>query len=375
MQNKSKLGRKPRPQLTIGIDCGSLTPADEREKTGVATVVSNLLTSLSEIDQRNRYFLYGFGEIPSKIIQEFGNRAKKIILPKFGFEKIWLPLALKLTKPQIFIASSQVIISPEIPTLGFVYDVAFLKFPKLYKNFQKLKINTKKLVYSAKHIITISEASKQDIIEAYHLNDDFVTVAYPGIEKIFTMVGTKYVDTIPYFLYVGALKKTKNVPQIITGFAQFLQNATKPYRLVLVGSDRDLDPEIASTIKKLNLNKKVIIKGYVARHNLPKYYRGAVALVTPALYEGLGLPIIEAMACGTVVIAASNSSMPEIIQKAGILVNAQEATSIANALSEIAQNDSLRNKLSKASTKQSQKFNQVKFTRTVLKSIYRYCVE
>lgn len=363
-----KVGRKPKPHLKIAIDAGSLSAEDEREKGGVSTVTQILINELQKIDLRNQYLLYTYARISNH--NRSHNSITYRILPQPGFKTIWLPLAFRFDKPDVFIATSQAIPFNAPPTLLFVYDLAFLKFPECFKNPMRLKRNTKKAVLNARHIVTISEASKQDIVKEYKLKDDSVSVVYPGVGHEYRPQGTRYLGALPYLLFVGPLKKTKNIPVLIDAFAQFLKMSSKKYRLILIGSDKDLDPMIFRTVNKWGINKYVDVRGYVPDSELPKYYRGATLFVSPSLIEGFGLPLLEAMASGIPVIAGNNTSMPEVVGKAGILTDVKNPDSVAQAMFSISQDSSLRKKLITQGIKQARLFDTARFAKEVLNLIY-----
>lgn len=370
---KKRVGRRPRPKLTIAIDCGSLSPSDARAKGGVATITFNLIESLAKIDKRNSYVFFSFSPLPPKLLNLFGNRVTQRILPQKGFMQLWMPISLKLLNPDVFLALSQVHPKVATPTLGFVYDLAFLHFPILYKDSHRLAKNTQYLVDKSRHIVTISEASKSDILKKYKLREKNVTVAYPGVSDLFCQNGPKFVDEKKYILYIGALKRTKQIPVMLTGFSKFWQK-NKNFRFVIVGSDRDLDPEINKTIKALKLEEAVVFKGYTQIYDLPKYLRGAFAFVSTAVYEGFGLPLVEAMACGTPTVTGNNSAMREVVGKAGILVDASSGDEIAKSLNKLVDDPKYRDKLIKLGLAQVKLFKWHKFAKEVLDCVYKYCV-
>ncbi|MEK7166326.1 MAG: glycosyltransferase family 1 protein [Patescibacteria group bacterium] len=368
----TKVGRKPNPILTIAVDCGSLSQQNKEQLGGIHTVTINLLTELARIDKRNLYLLYSFAPIPQELMRSFGKSMRNVVLPQFlGYKSLWLPLHLWFTKPQIFLALAQAIPPFAPPTLGLVYDLATIKNKTAYSNSRRLQQNTDTLVRRSKHIITTSEASKTDIQKKYQLGYRSVTVSFPGVESIFTAHGTKYVDTIPYFLYVGAMKKTKNVARIIEAFASVNASTGGRCRLVLIGSKKDADPHIGESIKHTGVEKFLSFKGYVSRKDLPKYMRGALAFVSPALSEGFGLPLLEAMSCGCPVITANNSSMPEVVGNAGIMINADDSGMLAKSMQRIFDDPTLRKKLSRHSLTQAKKFTNRRFARDVLLTIYK----
>lgn len=368
-----KLGRKPKPVLTIALDCGSISQSTQSERGGVATVTAELVRELAHVDKRNRYKLYSFAGVDKKLVASFDGRATNIVLPRVGFKSTWMRLHFLASRPDVFVATSQAWVKSSVPTLGIVYDVAFFQFRSMYTNFAKLAQNTSELVRHAKHIITISESSKEDILSAYKLHYKKVSVYYPGIGSQFRQGGQKVVDVTPYFLYVGTLKPTKNITTILKGFARLLEKMPVKYRFVLIGKN-EMPKELAKTIQEFSLTRHVVFKGYVKSSDLPKYYRGAVGLVSPSLYEGFGLPLVEAMASGIPVIAAKNSVMNEVVGKAGLLVDATKPDDIANAMGKLVSDKSLRVKLIKLGLKQSKKYSWKLFAKGVLDAVYTYCV-
>ena len=376
MKKVSHAGRKPRPQLKIAVDCGSISFQDKRTQGGLATICTNLITQLSPIDKRNWYDLYSFAPLPKSTTHHFERRAKTWVLsPPFAYKTLRLPFALRQHKPDVFLALSQAVPAFGVSrVIGFLYDLAFIKYPEAYQNSKELKRQTDELIQRSAHIITISEASKQDIMENYQLTSEKITVLYPGVSSAYTPDGPKYVQLEPYFLYVGQLKKTKNIPRLLEGFAEFLKTASRSYQLLLVGSDLQLDPEIPQTIRRLGLQKRVIRKGYLRLSELPKYYRGATAFISPAKYEGFGLPLIEALSSGTPVITGNSSSMPEIVGDAGITVNVASSEHIAHALTQIAKNEPFRQQLVKKGLLRAKDFSWRTFARGVLDVVNEYCL-
>ena len=123
-------GRKPKPILNIAVDCGSLS-APLRERGGISTLTYNLLVMLGKIDQRNKYIFYSYSPLNKNLLVKYAGRAKNIVLPKIGFFKVWLPLALKINKSDAFFALSQSVPANAPSTLGFIYDLAFFRFRKM----------------------------------------------------------------------------------------------------------------------------------------------------------------------------------------------------------------------------------------------------
>ena len=197
---QKRVGRKKRPQLTIALDCGSLSPKDERARGGVATITLNVIEQLFRLDKRNSYIFYSFTPLPQNILSRFETRAKNRVLPRLGFLSFWIRIFLKLDKPDVFLALSQIAPKTQVPTVGFIYDVAFLEFSKHYKDARRLARNTAALIDRSRHIVTISDSSKMDVMKTYALPEKKISVFYPGVSDIFTAPGPKYVDAKKYWI-------------------------------------------------------------------------------------------------------------------------------------------------------------------------------
>lgn len=366
--------------MNIGVDAGCLSVKDERLKLGVYQMTFNLLCELGKIDQKNEYWLYSFAPIEAKVLSHFGPRMRNVVArPFLGWQHFGLPLHLFLKKPDIFLG-----LSHALPLFTFsssivvVYDLAFVHFPESYPGFGKrLRKITQSAITKAKKIIAVSKATKQDLINIYQLPPEKIKVIYGGYNPFFKVQNQKAVGKIKkkyhlekdYFLFVGALKKTKNVPKIVSAFAEFLKKSKKDFFLVLAGSDFWLDDEIEETIRYYSLNNRVVFLGYLPFDDLPGLYAGAQALVSPSLYEGFGMTFLEAMVCGCPVIGGDNSAVREVVGKAGVLVNPRHKEAITEAMIELVKSKKVRTNLIKKGFKRIKKFSWRKTAQEFLKVI------
>ncbi len=358
-------------KMNIGVDAGCLGIKDKRLQLGVYQVGLNLLRELGKLDKNNEYFLYSFFPIEKKLMRQFGLKMKNVVVkPIFGWNYLALPLSLTFKKPDVFLGISQSLpFFCPFPTVVIVYDLAFEHFPDFYpKSHLKLKKITRSAVQKAKRVIAISQSTRNDLKKLYDVSFDKVKVIYGGYNKsIFKTKGK--VTRKNYFLFVGALKRIKNVPRLLEGFKYFLEKSKLEFQLVLVGSDFWLDPEIEKTIKKLKLRNHVEIKGFLPRNKLPRLYQEAMAFISPSFYEGFGIPLLEATGCECPVIAGKNGAAKEIIGKAGILIDPWDDKAIGKAMLRLAGDKILRQKVIKKGLKQTEMFSWEKFAQGVLKVI------
>ena len=324
--------KKTAPYI-IGVDAGALAVKDDRLKVGVWRVTYELLRHLSQIDMKREYRLYSFAPIDGKIMDHFGRNMRNVVLsPSFGYMKFRLSLELFFHPVDTFFALSQA-----LPTfihgkkIAMVYDLAFRHGGG--KEFsKKLEYQTHHVIRNAKHIITISDYVKEDIMKEYGIQEKNITTAYLGVNDDFTHVGKKMKRSRPYFLFVGSLRKGKNIPALIEAFHLFAKKSKKQYELLLVGSDYWMDPIIEKTINDLQMKNQVHQMGFVSDKDLVKYYRGAVALVTTTQMEGFGLPLAEAMASGCPIIAPRIAAVPEVVGKAGMVVRPESLKDMVKAM-------------------------------------------
>ena len=225
-----------------------------------------------------------------------------------------------------------------------VMDLSYLKFPDLFKvkDLYQLRQWTAYSVAHVRKIFTISEASKNDIIQAYHVPADEVVVTYPGLTMP-TQKGTVSLDDLiqkhhisrNFILSVGTIQPRKNYSRLIEAFAHFIRENKQKYRdlqLVIIGKKGWLYAPILDAPKKFGIADKVKFLDFVPDGDLPAFYSHALCFALPSLYEGFGLPVLEAVAYKCPVVVSNVSSLPEIAGKAGIYVEPESVDSITKGL-------------------------------------------
>jgi glycosyltransferase involved in cell wall biosynthesis len=230
-----------------------------------------------------------------------------------------------------------------IPFVMTIHDLIHLHIPGNAKFLKKIfyTFGIKPAAKKAHKILTPSHYSKQSILEWLKIPADRIEVVGNGISTHFTSTGEKYATHFPYFLYVGNSKAHKNLPRLITAFGQ--ANIDPVFHLICTGQ---ITKEIALLIKQQRLEKRVLFLNHtLTEEDLAAYYRGAMGLLFPSLYEGFGLPVLEAMASGIPVLTSQVTSLPEVAGDAALYVNPYEIDSIAFGIERLVNDTVLRNDL------------------------------
>lgn len=229
-------------------------------------------------------------------------------------------------------------------TVVTIHDMAFRVFPETIrkKTMFFLKTVIKRSICRADHIVTVSEFSKQEIMRFYEVPEEKISVVPNGVDferfhpekdtESIEKVKSKYDICGDYFLYLGTLEPRKNLVRLILAYAEVLETNKEFPCLVLAGGKGWMYDEIFQKVEELNLQNRVLFPGYVADEDVATLMSSAVAFCFPSLYEGFGMPVIEAMACGTPVLTSVNSSLKEIAEGAAVLVDETSVEEIKEGL-------------------------------------------
>lgn len=369
--------------------------ANVRQRLGSSQVAFELLKSFEKLDRKNEYVIL----LPEKPLDDLPRERKgwkyKILKPK----KLWTWIALPLylysskkigssnngssNKPDLFFSPTHYIprFSP-IKRIAIIFDLSFLHFPEMFekRDLWQLKNWTKFSTQNSEQIIAISNSTKTDIISEYGLNKNKIIVAYPGYDRenfIRPIGGSKFkLENVkrkyklkkPYIIYIGTIQPRKNLIRLFEAVARI-----NDLRVVIVGKTNGegregwMYEDVLRTPRKLGIEERVIFTDFVPQEDLVYLLSGSLAFILPSLWEGFGIPVVEAMATGCPVLVSNTSSLPEVVGHAGLTFDPYSVDQIEQAIRTIISDTKLQQKYSKLGLEQVKKFSWDKMARTVLK--------
>jgi glycosyltransferase involved in cell wall biosynthesis len=363
--------------LTIGIDASRAARA---QRTGTETYALALIEALARLassDYRLRLYTPHPPQHPDW--PESPDVETRIIPWLRVWTHLRLAAELRLHPPDVLFVPAHVLpLYCPVPAVVTVHDLGYHYYPEAHHAFERwyLDWSTRRHSRVAEHVIADSLATKQDLVDVYGADPNRITVVYLGRDEMLApltdpqqiaRVKARYQIDGDYLLYLGTLQPRKNLPRLIDAFQQAtsaLQN--EDLKLVIAGKRGWLYNEIEAQIRRLGLEQRVILPGYIDDAAKPGLLSAALAYVFPSLYEGFGLPVLEAMACGTPVLTGNRSSLPEVAGEAALLVDPHNTAEIAEGLVHLISRPDLRRQLVERGYQQIQAFSWDKAATDVL---------
>jgi glycosyltransferase involved in cell wall biosynthesis len=324
--------------------------------TGNETYVRNLLNCFAVLDQEADFVTYlsredAFAEVPQRFLKR---RVAVNPFVRLGFD---LPRRLRQDKPQLLHVQYTAPVFCSTPVIASVHDVSFLEYPAYFTPFRALQLRctVHRTVKSAARVITPSEFSKRRILSSYQLDEDKVVVLPNGVASAFRpmpresaqrWVYSSFGLRAPYILTVGDLQPRKNHAGLIRAFEKLVRSHPQlPHQLVIVGKENWRASTVHDAAKRSSVADRIHFTGFVSDEGLLRLYGGCDLFVYPSLYEGFGLPILEAMACSRAVACSNTSAMPEVADSAAILFDPSSTDDIALAMRDLLLNPELRQRM------------------------------
>jgi glycosyltransferase involved in cell wall biosynthesis len=382
--------------LKIGIDYTSAA----HQGAGIGRLTRNVIGALAQVDLENQYTLLIQGrELPADGVHPAVDGAcqvrnvasgiqnnnfceKRTWISERWWTRIWhrlhLPFCVEwILGPVDLFHGPDFTLPPlraDTKAVVTVHDLSYLRLPHCFKPalLDYLVSNVPRAVQRADWVLTDSESTRRDAIELLQVPEDRVSVLYPGVEPRFRPIADsegrrrvrkKYGLPERFVLSVGTIQPRKNYARLVQAFSRL---RAPDLSLVIVGGKGWLYDELFQQVKELNVQDRILFTGYIDDSDLPLVYNLAEVFVFPSLYEGFGIPPLEAMSCGIPVVAADNSSLPETVGDAGILVNARDVESLAEALARVIDSPSLSQTLIELGLERAKRFTWQKAAQTLL---------
>jgi glycosyltransferase involved in cell wall biosynthesis len=364
--------------VRIGIDC----TAALHQRAGIGRYTRGIIGALAELGSKHSFVLMVAGS-GAELMESGGGLADLGIKGNFRIKELplrnrfWRIVWHRLRVPfpaDLLTGTVDVFHSPDylLPPLRrgkkvvTVHDLSFLRHPEgaAPSLREYLSASVPRSVREADLVLGDSECTRQDVIELLRVDRDRVEVVYPGVDQAFRVIEDQhhlatvrelYTLDRAFILSVGTLEPRKNLITLLDAYAA-LRRWGLEHRLVVAGGRGWLYDGVFRRVEELSLKEDVLFLGYVADEHLPALYCLADLLVFPSLYEGFGLPPLEAMACGTPVITSDSSSLPEVVGEAGLMVPAQDPEALAEAIAMVLADPGLREDLVRKGLSRASRF-------------------
>lgn len=344
--------------------------------TGISNYARNLFPYLKLLEPTlltaQKHSDFNCYLIPDNLTPAQGTKGhlRRLIWTQFQLPRIYH----KLQSTLLFSPIPEAPLGTRCRFIVMVHDLIPLRFPNRFSPLLPyFKFYIPQVLEQAEHIICNSTATAKDIVNFYKISSTKITpihLAYDAERFRKLPIINNSDRNPPYFLYLGRHDPYKNLHRLIDALAKIPGN---DYQLWLAGpSDRRYTPKLQAQAKELNLSDRIKFLDYISYDKLPTLLNQALALVFPTLWEGFGLPVLEAMACGTPVITSNLSSLPEVTAEAAILINPYDSQEIAAAMQAVAENAQLRSRLSRLSLQRASQFSWAKTGQATVEVLQKY---
>jgi glycosyltransferase involved in cell wall biosynthesis len=368
-----------RRKMRIGINASKISDVH----TGVGRYTSNLCRYIIKTGSENDYYFYIPGRMGNAIMIDIkGTHLEKPTASirnntlRILWEQMALPIYSRKDRLDLFHYTDHALslLFRKCPIVITVHDIAYIRFPDLLNKSRQIykKYILRESIKRASIIIADSYSTKRDIVEFFGINEKKIKVVHLGVESRFRPVSNveeyRLKNKLPskMILNVGTLEPRKNVVTLMKAFRKLMEKGFDGYKLVIAGDKGWLYEEIFKEVDRSDLKHEILFLGVVRDADLPMLYNCADMFVYPSLYEGFGLPPLEAMACGIPVITSNTSSLPEVIGNAGIMVDPGDVNSLSEAMYNVLEDKELRSQMSKNGLKRAKLFSWEKAAKEIL---------
>lgn len=356
--------------MRVGISAYLLHGGADYRSAGVSVYTRQLLSALPRAAPEHRYLAYVGSDAPTiaGVDRIEAPVATQNPLVRIPWEQAALPFRATLDHVDVLHGTVNVIpwLAP-VPTVVTVHDLAFMRYPERFPPAKARYLRTAVQLSArrATQIITVSEHTRQDLIEFFRVQEERVTVIHSGVDARFhpgdadaaARVRGEKTGGRRFVLYVGTLEPRKNLDVLIRAFAAAKRTGGSNRALVLVGARGWMDSHLFALVNELDLGEHVVFAGYVPSDELPGWYNAADLFAYPSAYEGFGLPLLEAMACGVPAITTASSALAEVAGDACITVEPGSEEALRVALMQVLSDEGLRSAMRAAGLQRASAFS------------------
>jgi glycosyltransferase involved in cell wall biosynthesis len=360
--------------VKIALNALKLSQSASYHTAGLSQYIYELLANLRLLPPRQRYEAFvtsapsdiRLSTTPNFHCSPVGSAFVKPSL-RILWEQLLQPTILARRPPDLIHALGYALpLAWRGPSAITICDLSFVRYPSLFNRSNAIYLATLARLSARKAtaVLTISESTRQDVMKLFHVPGERITTTYCGVSDRFRPAAEPELEALraqydlpnDFLLYIGTLEPRKNLAGLVKAYAAYRNEVSQPMPLILGGGRGWKDQEIFDLVEQLGLKEQVRFPGYIPGEDLPSWYSAATAFIYPSRYEGFGLPVAEAMACGTPTITTSVSSLPEVVGDAGLLVDPDDEVALATAITRMASDSELRRTLSLAGQERAAQF-------------------
>jgi glycosyltransferase involved in cell wall biosynthesis len=370
---------------SVGINAQIVTFSASYRQAGVSRFTEQMVRALQRRDTSTHYSVFlndtargGFTDSPNMRF-----RYTRLPAARPAVRILWEQALLPAYAAGLDVLHCPVNVLPMLtpcPAVLTIHDLTFLRFPERFRPERQkyLATLTKLSAKKARRVMTDSANTKRDVAELLHVPPERIDVVYPGLDEAFHPVSPNELAEFrrgkglpdEFILYVGTLEPRKNVDALVRAYSLLVAKGFRGWPLVIAGGRGWMFDHIFAEVERNDLVDDVLFPGYVPAEELAYWYGAASVFVYPSLYEGFGLPALEAMACGTPVVVSNASSLPEVVGDAGAQVDPRRTDELAETLAEILQSSRRREQMAAAGLQRAASFTWDRAAEQVMR-VYR----
>ena len=349
--------------------------------TGNETYIRNLLNCFDALDRENDFVAYisredAIAQVPERFKKK---RVSGNPFLRLGYD---LPRRVAQDSPSLLHVQYTSPLLCSTPIVVSVHDISFLEHPEYFTSFRarQLRLTVRRTIRAAACVLTPSEFSKRRILDAYPISDDKVIVLPNGVSSVFRPVPREVAQrslnaawsSVPFILTVGDLQPRKNHLGLIAAFEDLVEAHPRlPHHLLVVGKDTWYTTAVRAAAKRSRVADRIHFTGFVDDDDLRRLYGGCDLFVYPSFYEGFGLPILEAMACGRAVACSNTSAMREVADSAALLFDPTSRQELVFAMRDLLLNPELRQRMERLGVQRAATFSWMSSAAKTLEVYYR----